>query len=97
MLGEAFLGSGGSFHQTLVDVGRFQHHGARVLEEARGMRISLRVAVGMVHPVKDGVAARHEVRRSLDQERRHVEELLPTLAHREHPMGCVPMVVEGLD
>src|SRR6187551_2087012 len=52
------------------------------------MRILLRVAVGVVHPMQNPVAARGQEARALRQVREQVEETLPTLGHRKLTVGA---------
>ena len=53
------------------------------------MRIFFRIAVGVVHPVEDGVGAGVEKRGALGNEGKRVEEFLPELIHLKHLVGRI--------
>ena len=74
-----------------------EHHLQRVAEEARRMRIALRVGEGVVLAVQDGVAARRQVRRALRQIGEQVEPALDARRHGVHAVGRVAVLEEALE
>ena len=60
------------------------------------MRVFLRIAVRMMHPVKDRIGAGIEKGRTLRNEGEEVEEPLPKFIHPKHFMGSIAMQKERL-
>ena len=60
------------------------------------MRIFLRIAVGVVHPVHNGVSAGVEKRRSLSNKREQVKKAVPKTVHGEHLVRCIAVQEEYL-
>ena len=79
-----------------VDILCLHGHGPDVLEEMRRMRILFGIAVGVMHPVEDGVGAGVEKRRTLGNKGKCVEESLPELIHLKHLMGRIAVQEECL-
>lgn len=55
-----------------------------------------RVAVGVVHPVEDGISPWGKVGASLTNPSENIEELFPELIHFEHLVGSVAVQKEAL-
>ena len=72
-----------------IDILCLHGHGPDVLEEMRGMRIFLGIAVSVVHPVQDGVSAGVEKRRALRNKGKRVEKFLPEFIHLKHLVGRI--------
>ena len=62
----------------------------------RRMRIFFGIAVGVVHPVEDGVGAGVEKRGTLGNKGKSVEKSLPEFVHLEHLVGRIAMQEECL-
>ncbi len=60
------------------------------------VRVSFRVAEGVVHSVKHRISTRTQVRRTLRQIRQCVKKTLPEFAHREHLVGRIAVQKERL-
>ena len=60
------------------------------------MRIFFRVAIGVVHPVENGIGSWIKKGRALGKEGKAVEKPLPELIHSEHLMRSIPMQEESL-
>ena len=60
------------------------------------MRVFLRITVGMMHPVKNGIGPGIQKRGSLGEKGETIKKSLPKLIHFEHLMRSVPMQEECL-
>ena len=55
-----------------------------------------RVAIGMVHPMKDGIGPGRQIRASLANPGEDIKEPFPEFTHFEHLMGGVAVQKEAL-
>ena len=60
------------------------------------MRILLRVAVRVVHPVEDGIAPGIQEGAALDDEGESIKEFLPEFIHLKHLMRGIAVQKESL-
>lgn len=60
------------------------------------MRILGRIAVGVMHSVKNGICPGRKVRASLTYPSKYIKELFPKLVHNKHLMGRIPVQKETL-
>jgi len=67
-----------------VDILCLYGHGPHVLEEMGGMGVFFGIAIGVVHPVEDGVGAWVEKGGALRDKGERVEESFPEFIHLEH-------------
>ena len=84
------------FQVIEIDVLGLYHQAPDVLDEMRRVGVLFGIAVGMVHPVQDGIGARVKERRSLRNEGETIKKAFPALGHFEHLMGSVSVKEEGL-
>ena len=61
-----------------------------------GMGVFLRVAIGMVHPVQNGISTGIQKRRALGNKSETIKESLPKLIHFKHLMRGIPVQEKGL-
>ena len=62
----------------------------------RAVRVLRGVAIGVVHPVEDGVSPRRKVGAPLANPGEDVEKPFPEPTHFEHLVGCVAVQKEAL-
>lgn len=62
----------------------------------RAVRVFWGVAVRMVHPVEHRIGPRGEVRTSLTDPGKYVEESFPEFGHGKHLVGSIPVKEEAL-
>ena len=79
-----------------VDIFGLHHEAPDVLYKMGGVGVFFRVAVGVMHPVKDGIGAGVEERGALGEEREEVKELFPELIHLKHLVRSVAVQEERL-
>ena len=94
----AKCGFGFFFIQEIVhiDILRLHGHAPDVLEEMRGMGILFRVAVGVMHPVQDGISPGVQKGRALGQKGQAIKEPFPEFIHLKHLMRGIAVQEERL-
>jgi len=64
-------------------------HGPNIFKKVGGMGILLGIAIGMMHPVKDGIGPGIQKGGALRNKGEAVKESLPKLVHFEHLMRSI--------
>ena len=77
--------------ETLVNPARMLRHPHHILKKVWRVRILVRIAVGMVHPVHHRVGAGRKERRTLEEPRQEVEHPFGFGTHGIHFMRGVPV------
>jgi hypothetical protein len=80
----------------VVNILGFPHHGKNIGGMVGSVGISFSIAVGVVHPVQDGVSAWAKERRTLGYISKGKKEFFPKFIHHKHAMGGITMQKEGL-
>lgn len=83
-------------HQAVENAAGMPHQAYYILEKIGGMRVTLRIRVGVVHPVHDGVGAWCKVGGALRKIGSEVKKALPRLFHRKHLVRSVAVMEKSL-